>query len=44
MAEKIIGVFDRSLTRVKLPSMSMAEFSRLLIEIKRQREAARASA
>ena len=38
MAEKIIGVFDRSLARITLPSMTMAEFSRLLIEIKSLRE------
>lgn len=38
MAEKIIGVFDKSLKRIKLPSMTMAEFTLLLAEIKRQRE------
>lgn len=38
MAEKIIGVFDKSLNRIKLPSMTMAEFTLLLAEIKCRRE------
>ncbi|WP_285229773.1 hypothetical protein [Motilimonas eburnea] len=38
MAEKIISVFDKSLKRITLPSMTMAEFTQLLAEIKRQRE------